>query len=93
MAELFGPSPPPLTAVKGVTGHPISAAGAVEAVVALRSLAEGVIPPTGGYRNPDPAVGLDIVHDVPRPTSGRTAMSNSFGFGGHNAVLCIGGAS
>jgi len=89
MAELFGPSPPPVTAVKGVTGHPISAAGAVEAIVALRSLAEGVIPPTGGYRNPDPAVGLDIVHDAPRPTSERTAMSNSFGFGGHNAVLIL----
>jgi 3-oxoacyl-[acyl-carrier-protein] synthase II len=89
MAEVFGSSPPPVTAVKGVTGHPISAAGAVEAIVALRSLAEGVIPPTGGYRNPDPAVGLDVVHDAPRPTSQRTAMSNSFGFGGHNAVLIL----
>jgi 3-oxoacyl-[acyl-carrier-protein] synthase II len=89
MADLFGPSPPPVTAVKGVTGHLISAAGAVEAIVALRSLAEGVIPPTGGYHNPDPAVGLDVVHGVPRPTSARTAMSNSFGFGGHNAVLVL----
>jgi 3-oxoacyl-[acyl-carrier-protein] synthase II len=89
IADLFGPSRPPVTAVKGVTGHSISAAGAVEAIVALRSLREGVIPPTGGYRNPDPAVPLDVVHDVPRPTSGRIAMSNSFGFGGHNAVLIL----
>ena len=90
MADLFGSSgPPPVTSVKGVTGHSISAAGAIEAIVTLRSLREGVIPPTGGYHNRDPAVGLDIVHDVPRPTSGRIAMSNSFGFGGHNAVLVL----
>ncbi|MBV9000620.1 MAG: 3-oxoacyl-ACP synthase, partial [Solirubrobacterales bacterium] len=80
------------------------AAGAVEAIATVFALNEHVAPPTLNYEEPDPDLDLDYVPDGPRPlshngngganTNGRyIAISNSFGFGGHNAVLCIGGAS
>lgn len=80
-----------VTSTKGVTGHLLGAAGAVEAVIALRVLREGVIPPTAGLRTQDPAIDLDVVRDEPRRTQVDAVMSNSFGFGGQNAVLVLTG--
>jgi 3-oxoacyl-[acyl-carrier-protein] synthase II len=89
MAGVFSGAPPPVTAVKGVTGHMIGGSGAVEAIVTLMSLREGLVPPVAGYRTPDPAIPLDIVCGEPRKISAEYAISNSFGFGGHNAVLVL----
>ena len=80
----------PVHAVKSMTGHMIAASGAAEAVAAVLTLAEGAVPPTINLRTPDPACDLDYVTDGPRPMTGRTVLSNSFGFGGQNATLIFG---
>jgi len=90
MVSVFRGHPPPVTAVKGVTGHMISGSAAVEVIVSLLSLRDGLVPPVAGYRVPDPEIELDVVAGTPRPARGRYAISNSFGFGGHNAVLVLG---
>ncbi|MFF3978527.1 beta-ketoacyl-ACP synthase II [Streptomyces sp. NPDC001828] len=81
----------PVTAVKGNLGHLQGAAGAVEAVVAALTLHHGRIPPTRGCEVIDAACPLDVVTRTPRPLSpsGDIVLSNSFGFGGHNAVLAL----
>jgi 3-oxoacyl-[acyl-carrier-protein] synthase II len=86
---LFEGSSPPVTSVKGVLGHSIGAAGAVEAVASVLTLERRVIPPTANYATPDPAADLDIVVE-PRALGDGAVMSNSFAFGGHNAVLVFG---
>lgn len=88
LRTVFGASPPPVTSVKGVTGHALGAAGALEAAAVLLSFAHGTIPPTAGYAEPDPAVDLDVV-DRPRPFTPGPVLSNSFGFGGHNGTLVL----
>jgi len=80
----------PVHAVKSMTGHMIAASGAVEAVAAVLTLAESTVPPTINLRTPDPECDLDYVADGPRPMTGRTVLSNSFGFGGQNATLIFG---
>jgi 3-oxoacyl-[acyl-carrier-protein] synthase II len=83
----------PVSSTKSAVGHLLGAAGAVEAVATLLSLRERIAPPTLGYEVPDEGLDLDYVPDGPRPLEGANgraiALSNSFGFGGHNAVLCI----
>ncbi|HEY7630891.1 MAG TPA: beta-ketoacyl-ACP synthase II [Thermoleophilaceae bacterium] len=83
----------PISSTKSAVGHLLGAAGAVEAVATLLALRERVAPPTLGYEVPDEGLDLDYVPDGPRPLEGANgravALSNSFGFGGHNAVLCI----
>jgi 3-oxoacyl-[acyl-carrier-protein] synthase II len=76
-----------ISSTKGSTGHLQGAAGGVEAVVAVKAVVEGVIPPTANYEYPDPDCDLDYTPRRARPARVRTAMSNSFGFGGHNASL------
>ncbi|MGI8624093.1 MAG: beta-ketoacyl-ACP synthase II [Solirubrobacteraceae bacterium] len=87
----------PISSAKSVIGHLLGAAGAVEAVAMVLALSERVAPPTVGWEERDEALDLDYVPDGPRPLSsanGRAvAISNSFGFGGHNAVLAIGVSS
>ena len=78
-----------VSSTKGVTGHLLGAAGAVEAIAAAMALREGVLPPTAGYREKDPDCDLDYVTEGARPGSYRYALSNSLGFGGHNATLCL----
>jgi 3-oxoacyl-[acyl-carrier-protein] synthase II len=76
-----------VNATKSMTGHLIGAAGVVEAIACIKTLETGLIHPTINYETPDPECDLDYVPNVARPTSVRTALSNSFGFGGHNASL------
>ena len=89
IVKVFGESPPPVTSTKGVTGHLIGAAGAVEAVAALLAIRDGQVPPTANHETTDPEITVDVVHGAPRALSGP-ALSHSFGFGGHNATLVLG---
>jgi 3-oxoacyl-[acyl-carrier-protein] synthase II len=70
-------------------GHPMGAAGAVEAVVCALTIEHGVIHPTINYDNPDPECDLDYVPNVKRPSDVRITLSNSFGLGGQNACLVL----
>lgn len=77
----------PISSTKSMVGHLMGAAGAVEAVACVKSLETGIIHPTTNYETPDPECDLDYVPNQARVTQVRTALSNSFGFGGHNATL------
>jgi 3-oxoacyl-[acyl-carrier-protein] synthase II len=76
-----------VSSTKSMTGHLLGAAGALEAIACLLALRDGCIPPTINYTTPDPALDLDYVPNTPRPKEIKTALSNSMGFGGHNATL------
>lgn len=76
-----------MSSTKGMTGHLLGAAGAIEAIFTSLALRDGFVPATINYRKPDPACDLDIVPNVGRKAPLRYAMSNSLGFGGHNASL------
>ncbi|MEO9221551.1 MAG: beta-ketoacyl-ACP synthase II [Mycobacteriaceae bacterium] len=80
---------PAVTAPKSSLGHLLGAAGAVESIVTILSLHEGVIPPTTNLEELDPAVDLDIVTGAPRTVTIEAAVNNSFGFGGHNVALAF----
>jgi 3-oxoacyl-[acyl-carrier-protein] synthase II len=73
-----------------VTGHLIGAAGAAEAVAALLAVRNGLVPPVANHEHPDPEIEIDVVAGAPRPVEPRPVLSNSFGFGGHNASLVLG---
>jgi nodulation protein E len=78
-----------VSSTKSMHGHAIGAAGAIEAVATLMALREGVIPPTIGFEEPDPEIGLDVVPNEAREVRVAAALSNSFAFGGLNAVLAF----
>ncbi|MFN8485774.1 MAG: beta-ketoacyl-ACP synthase II [Anaerolineae bacterium] len=78
-----------VSSTKSMMGHLMGAAGAVEAVISLKALHEGVIPPTINYTTPDPDCDLDYVPNEPRAANIEVAMSNSIGLGGHNASLIL----
>ena len=80
----------PLSSNKSMLGHTIGAAGAIEAILTLEGIRESVLLPTINYETPDPRCDLDYVPNQARPFAHRIALSNSFGFGGHNASVCIG---
>jgi 3-oxoacyl-[acyl-carrier-protein] synthase II len=90
IAKVFGAGAVPVTSTKGVTGHLIGAAGAVEAVAALLAAARGVVPPTANHRHTD--LPVDVVAGEPRTIGVAPAVSTSFAFGGHNAALVLGPA-
>ena len=79
----------PVSSTKSMTGHLIGATGAIEAVVCVKAVQDNIIPPTINYNTPDPECDLDYVPNEARKVDVIHAMSNSFGFGGHNATLII----
>jgi len=87
--KVFGEPGPAVTSTKGVTGHALGAAGALEAAAVLLSFEHGLIPPTAGLTDVDPSVGLDVVHGSARAWEPGPSLSNSFGFGGHNGCLVL----
>jgi 3-oxoacyl-[acyl-carrier-protein] synthase II len=84
--DAFGGAPP-MSSTKSMTGHTLGAAGALESVVCLQVLATGIAPPTINLETPDPDCDLDYIAGAARPVAADVVMTNSFGFGGHNATL------
>ena len=90
LTALFGDEKPYLSSVKGALGHSLGAGGAIEAVISAMSIADNVVPANIGCKTVDPELGLDPVME-PLDTEIQTVLSNSFGFGGNNASVVIGG--
>jgi beta-ketoacyl ACP synthase len=86
----LGGHAPAVYAPKGALGHSVGAVGAVESILTLLALRDGVIPPTRNLKNLDPEINLDVVAGSPRPGDYHYAINNSFGFGGHNVSLVFG---
>ena len=80
----------PVSSTKGATGHSLGAAGAVEAIFTILALHRGVLPPTINQTTPDPDCDLDFIANEARSVQAESAVSNSFGFGGHNSCLVLG---
>jgi 3-oxoacyl-[acyl-carrier-protein] synthase II len=91
IAEIFGSPGPLVNSTKGVTGHALGAAGALEAAAVLLAMEHRLVPPTDGLEQVDPDLpSIDIVRKEPREWEPGPSLSNSFGFGGHNGTLVIG---
>ncbi len=78
-----------VSSTKSMTGHLLGAAGGIEAVASVKTIMEQVIPPTINYKDPDPECALDYVPNISQNHKVNAILSNTFGFGGHNAVICI----
>jgi len=89
VATVFGARRPAVTSIKGVTGHALGAAGALEAASVLLAFEHRLIPPTAGTVNIDPEMDIDLVTSEPRPWTPGPTISNNFGFGGHNGSIVI----
>ena len=89
--KVFGPRAygVPISSTKSMTGHLLGASGSLEAVICVRVLNDNMLPATTNYETPDPVCDLDYVPNTARPAQPRYVMSNSFGFGGHNASLIL----
>jgi len=79
----------PVSSTKSMTGHLLGAAGALEALFAVKVIQDNIMPATINYETPDPECDLDYIPNQPRPKQVEYIMSNSFGFGGHNATLIL----
>jgi 3-oxoacyl-[acyl-carrier-protein] synthase II len=89
LKRVFGGNVPPVSSTKSMTGHTLGAAGALEALFCVQVLNHQILPPTINQLDPDPQCDLDYVPNEARPASIDAAMTNSFGFGGHNATLIL----
>jgi 3-oxoacyl-[acyl-carrier-protein] synthase II len=89
ISKVFGTPGPAVTSIKGITGHSLGAAGSLEAVALALTIEKGLIPPTAGLTELDPEIHLDVVTGEPRAWTPGPALSNSFGFGGHNGTLVM----
>ena len=78
-----------MSSTKSMTGHLLGAAGGIEAIFTALALKEGVLPPTINYQTPDPELDLDYVPNELRQANIKYALSNSLGFGGHNASILL----
>jgi 3-oxoacyl-[acyl-carrier-protein] synthase II len=87
--SVFGKHSVPVVSIKGVTGHPMGAAGALEAAAVLLSFEKKLIPPTAGTTVLDPRINIDVVIGEPRSWEPGPTISNNFGFGGHNGSIII----
>jgi 3-oxoacyl-[acyl-carrier-protein] synthase II len=92
LKTVFGPAAYdiPVSSTKSMTGHLLGAAGAVETIICVLAIRDGRVPPTINYEHPDPACDLDYVPNVARACRVDVALTNSLGFGGHNATLIVG---
>jgi len=88
ISEVFGDYKVPTSSTKSMIGHLIGAAGAVEAVACALAMEKQMIPPTINYETPDPEIDINVVTQ-PTPADLHIVMNNSFGFGGHNAVMVL----
>ncbi|MCJ7605200.1 MAG: beta-ketoacyl-[acyl-carrier-protein] synthase II, partial [Dehalococcoidales bacterium] len=79
----------PISSTKSMTGHMIGCAGAIEPSICMMAIRDGIVPPTINYEVPDPDCDLDYVPNEARKVKVTTALTNSFGFGGHNSVLIL----
>ncbi|MFL2987379.1 MAG: beta-ketoacyl-[acyl-carrier-protein] synthase family protein [Candidatus Poriferisodalaceae bacterium] len=90
LSKLFGDNGPPVTSTKGITGHGLGAAGAIEATAVLLTFIHKQIPPTSGFTTPDPEMAaFNLVTGSPQDWEPGPSMSNSFGFGGHNGSIVL----
>ncbi|OUT09365.1 beta-ketoacyl-ACP synthase II [Campylobacter concisus] len=87
LKAVFGDKCPPVSSTKGQTGHCLGGAGAIEAVISIMAMRDGIIPPTINYETPDPECDLDYVPNKARKADIKAVMSNSFGFGGTNGAV------
>jgi 3-oxoacyl-(acyl-carrier-protein) synthase len=79
----------PISSTKSMTGHMMGATGALEIIFCVLAIRDGILPPTIHYQTPDPECDLDIIPNKAREKKINLAVSNAFGFGGHNAVLAV----
>ena len=89
ITHVFGPEAVPVVSTKGVTGHALGAAGALEAAAALLSIEHEMIPPTANTTELDPKMSIDLVMGEARPWTPGPVLSTNFGFGGHNGAVVI----
>ena len=90
IVKVFGTPGPAVTSIKGITGHSLGAAGSLEAVALALTIERSLIPPTAGLTEQDPEIPIEVVRGEPRPWTPAPALSNSFGFGGHNGTVVMG---
>jgi 3-oxoacyl-[acyl-carrier-protein] synthase II len=84
------PNGVPTSSTKGHMGHLVAACGAVEAILCILALRDGILPPTRSLQDPDPECSLDLIRGAPRPATLRYALTNAFGFGGSNGSIVLG---
>lgn len=89
LRDVFGEKMPPVSSTKSMTGHLLGAAGSLEAIICMLAIRDGVLPPSINYDTPDPECPVNIVANEAREAKVAIAMSNSLGFGGHNASLIL----
>jgi 3-oxoacyl-[acyl-carrier-protein] synthase II len=89
LKQVFGSKVPPVSSTKSMIGHTLGAAGALETMICIQALNHQTLPPTINYQHPDPDCDLDYIANQARPAEFDVALTNSFGFGGHNATLVL----